>query len=1053
MTHLITIFGGIVVKHIVKSVALVLALLALCAGICAVAEEEIEPIPLTLNVEAEAVIEQAGGYAYFSFTPEETDWYEFTSLADTDTLGYLYDEDMNQLSSNDDGGTGYNFKISYELEEGVPYIFGVRYYSSSNTGSFNVVLRSSNHLTASAVDGNNKYVVPEGSVDLEVSASCKSGELHYQWYGRVYDEYGSYTTQAIEGASSPSYTVENVSRQTQYYCLVSDDFDNSIQVWFYIIIDNQFTAGAVGSTSKYVEPEADVDLEVSASCNSGELYYQWYGRVYYEDGSYTTQAIEGATTNSYTVQNAVRYTSYYCRVSDDFGNTTNVWFYIHIDNQLTVNAVGSSNKYVELGVDVELAVTASCKSGELHYQWMYRDEDTGNYLTISGADSASLRVENVQRWCEYRCDVSDDYGNSRNLYFHISIENHLSVERIGKYRVSVLPGETAALAVSASCASGGLYYQWYDGDEDEPIEGATGSSYVLENYMGRGEFYCRVEDDYGNSDTVWFYAYLDNGLNVDDRYVQVAVPYGETATLTVSAYCDDGPITYQWLQETYDEEEDEWYSVEIEGADTDTWITEPVTASADYWCKMSDQYGNYVETRFEVFVQNGFSASRVSEQDVVFAPEDTAILEVEAHCDEGELTYDWGGEFYDGEDWDYRSLDADGPTCTLPEDFRRGEIYCTVSDMYGQHIVIDFYPSVESDLEAHTEDDTVLRLAAGSTATLRITATHSEQYGELRYRWYKNGHFIEGATAAEYTTPPLTASARFYCEVQDDYSDQRVEFLCIVNDVAIALDTPTEVTLENYDMRYFAFTPAETDTYTLESDGNHDTYVYLFDADFEELARNDDGGDDTNFKLTRELVAGQKYYYGIRFYDDESGTFTVLLTRGGGSSSAERYHLYLRPGQTVSFPDVDHEEWSESVEELYSPNSGLLDTDGTSVTALAAGTAELVVRYSENERIYTVDIVDGVQIATPAALREIQEEAFADDASLQFVVLGDAVTRVGKNAFRGSGLKQIVVPSRTTILTAASMRGTTEDLVIVCRRNSRAAKFAQDHEIEYVYMD
>ena len=947
-------------KHIVKSVALVLALLALCAGICAVAEEENEPIPLTLNVEAEAVIEQAGGYAYFSFTPEETDWYEFTSLAGIDTYGYLYDEDMDEITRDDDSGTNNNFKITYELEEGVPYIFGVRYYSSSNTGSFNVVLRSSNHLTASAVDGNNRYVEPGADAALEVTADCVSGEIHYQWYGRVYNESGS---------------------------------------------------------------------------------------------SYSMEAIDGANAASYTAENNTRYTSFYCRVTDDFDNAINVYFYINIQNNLTASAVGGHEKLVSPGANVDLEVSASCKVGSLHYQWLHRDEDSGNYLAIEDATSASLRVENIQHYDEFQCRVSDDYGSSESVYFTIRINNHLVVERIGKYRVGVVPGETATLAVEASCDSGELSYQWYDDNAEEPIEGATEPTYVLENYMGRGEFYCRVEDDYGNSDSVWFYAFLDTGLGVDESYVEITVPYGEPATLEVSAYCDDGPITYAWLREIYDEDEDEWYSTTIEGADGPAYTTDPVTERMTFWCEVRDQYDNYAEARFEVFVQNGFSAERVGEYEVHFTPEEEPTLAVEAHCDEGELAYRWSGDYYDGEEWEYRTFDEEEATCTLPEDFRHGDVYCTVTDIYGQNISIDFYVTIGSDLDAWADVDTLQRLTAGSTATLRVNATHSEQYGELRYRWYKNGHFIEGATAAEYTTPPLTASARFYCEVQDDYSEQRVEFLCIVNDVAIALDTPTEVTLENFDMQYFAFTPAETDTYTLESDGNHDTYVYLFDADFEELARNDDGGYDTNFKLTRELVAGQKYYYGIRFYDDESGSFTILLTRGGGSSSAERYHLYLRPGQTVSFPVLEHEEWSESVEELYSPNSGLLDTDGTSVTALAAGTAELVVRYSENERIYTVDIVDGVQIATPAALREIQEEAFADDASLQFVVLGDAVTRVGKNAFRGSGLKQIVVPSRTTILTAASMRGTTDDLVIVCRRNSRAAKFAQDHEIEYVYMD
>ena len=52
------------------------------------------------------------------------------SISSYDTYGYIYDENMAQLTSNDDSGAGANFLISTQLDAG-KYYLGVRAYSSS----------------------------------------------------------------------------------------------------------------------------------------------------------------------------------------------------------------------------------------------------------------------------------------------------------------------------------------------------------------------------------------------------------------------------------------------------------------------------------------------------------------------------------------------------------------------------------------------------------------------------------------------------------------------------------------------------------------------------------------------------------------------------------------------------------------------------------------------------------------------------------------------------------------------------------------------------------
>lgn len=80
------------------------------------------------------------------------------------------------------------------------------------------------------------------------------------------------------------------------------------------------------------------------------------------------------------------------------------------------------------------------------------------------------------------------------------------------------------------------------------------------------------------------------------------------------------------------------------------------------------------------------------------------------------------------------------------------------------------------------------------------------------------------------------------------------------------------------EMKYYSFTPEESGTYVVYSAGDADLRVYLYDANFSELASDDDGGEGRSFRLARELSGGRTYIYGVRFYSSSAvGDFTFLL--------------------------------------------------------------------------------------------------------------------------------------------------------------------------------
>ena len=87
----------------------------------------------TVTIESDQI-------TYLKFVPAASGVYSFKSLASSDTYGYLYDANKVQITSNDDSGGDGNFLITRELQKGTTYYWGVRFYRSEDSGSFDVRL-------------------------------------------------------------------------------------------------------------------------------------------------------------------------------------------------------------------------------------------------------------------------------------------------------------------------------------------------------------------------------------------------------------------------------------------------------------------------------------------------------------------------------------------------------------------------------------------------------------------------------------------------------------------------------------------------------------------------------------------------------------------------------------------------------------------------------------------------------------------------------------------------------------------------------------------------
>ncbi len=98
-----------------------------------------QPSALELDVPKEVKTTGYGHKVVYSFVPETSGYYSFTSISDNDTFGELHDSEFSYIAGSDDSGEGYNFLITNYLEAGKVYYLSTHCYSSASV-SYSVVV-------------------------------------------------------------------------------------------------------------------------------------------------------------------------------------------------------------------------------------------------------------------------------------------------------------------------------------------------------------------------------------------------------------------------------------------------------------------------------------------------------------------------------------------------------------------------------------------------------------------------------------------------------------------------------------------------------------------------------------------------------------------------------------------------------------------------------------------------------------------------------------------------------------------------------------------------
>ena len=108
---------------------------------------------------------------------------------------------------------------------------------------------------------------------------------------------------------------------------------------------------------------------------------------------------------------------------------------------------------------------------------------------------------------------------------------------------------------------------------------------------------------------------------------------------------------------------------------------------------------------------------------------------------------------------------------------------------------------------------------------------------------------------------------------------------------AIAADVSVPISITAVrQIRYYKFIPTTSGNYTIESSspvGNADPYGYLYNANKAQIASDDDGAGNRNFRISFNLVAGQTYYIGAACYSTGVGSYAISVKRAAPPTPPE----------------------------------------------------------------------------------------------------------------------------------------------------------------------
>ena len=890
-------------------------------GICTFCGFEADVIELNTNVTVN--IRTEGEIAYFIFTPEVSGTHTFYSIGSSDTKGYLYDYSMNQLDSDDDYGSGYNFSITCYMEAGTTYILGAKYCSSTSVGTFTVrITRACDHEFSTVV------TEPTCSQNGYSTYTCDlCGFSYVDDYRNAYGHSFEGTTctrcyaeiPVIELNAKTSVDID-IRGAVAYYRFIPTE---TAEYFFYSIGDED-TVGYIYDADMNElcygdENDYDSNFEIIDTLTAGTTYI--LGARFYasnETGVFDI-VIEKCCNHSYTdvvtapTCSSRGYSTYTCGLC----GKSYVSNYIDALGHKYENGVCVRCEQAITSIEVNTETSAVITTGGEIAYFIFTPAKTSEYIFYSTGwydTYGYIYDESMNRLAFNDDNDNDDYGNFEIRYTleadvtYILGARFYSSSRIGEFPVWIIKGcehSYSAVVTEPTCAEDG--YTTYTCE-------LCGQSY---------------KDDYTESVS---HSYED-GICTSCGKEAPPYPVIQLDTKTMAVIETGGEYAYFLFTPT---ETRNYVFYSEANADTCGTIFNDRLEELYY----NDDGGIDTNFRIECTLRAGvtyilgacyYSETRTGEFPVYVAAgcnHEYNIVVIEPTCDTmgyTEYTCSLCGDEYMTYFVDVLGHDMDGNTCTrcglqildiqlnerTTANIARGEAIAYFYFTPAETAEYTFYSLSDRDTCGYIYNEWMDELAyndqynqydnnfaisytleAGTTYILGARFWDSDETGSFTVvvsdqppcsHEYSSKQIEPTCTTCGYSIRTCTLCGYSYESINEPALDHQIEdaacFRCGMEVPVIELDTLMDVVLAADGVSgYFAFTPTETGTYTFQSLCTDNTTGWIYDSDMCELDRGY-GVDGEGFCIETNMTAGETYILRARYFAYRTGQFSVKIVK------------------------------------------------------------------------------------------------------------------------------------------------------------------------------
>ena len=677
------------------------------------------------------------------------------------------------------------------------------------------------------------------TIHLETYAEDLDG-ITYQWYRQDGED-----AVELEGETGDSLTVQDPQNGTAYFCNARDKYGYSSTLWCYFRQNNNLEVYAGYENDNWVydltiDPRNEETYTLTPHVEADDmegLRYSWS----MWDGNDTYDGI-GEEESLYIDHQPQGNTTYYCEVTDRFGNSGTARYYFLEDIGLEVYPEGASAdhpsaSYLVAGMDkITLTAVVHVEEGKsVSYYWRadsskerILDEEQG---TIRGSGELTLKLSLPEGGETFYCEVSDGHGNSKTAEFHFEEIAPLMAARPDGAEegedtaiVEFDPDEPTWFSMRAIYEGeedeNNILYTWKDGNGEEM---RSGYGY---NYYGEGKddyedgerISCTLTDSFGQTATVYFVISVKTkiaaapeqtffrnwgayGGDCESGDARISYTPGQEITLkTVAETRPAGEITYAW------------YASEEE--DPEDW-GEPIAGETNRILKVQDPHKNYrcVATAVGKDVSAHATFYLEAENHLFVYPEgnrrkdDTAEIYAEAGKpvtlkaiveadDSTGLTYKWFRETVTEEgvsDYDVQVDGASDSLVTGPVTEQTGYC-CRVEDQYGNSgsayfkinlNKLDVYPVGRTTSSRFRE----IEAALGGTVTLKAKVVTSDPGTVVTWKYRDlesesgipvTGTFDSASSTAELVLDQISKTGTYECQVKDSYGNEESAYFGVL---------------------------------------------------------------------------------------------------------------------------------------------------------------------------------------------------------------------------------------------------------------------------------